>query len=135
MILDTLSLQSECWNQHGISQQRSNQTTVYQLPSSRTYNELKETRRQVVDVCHRPTENVTPAANNERYAICGMRKLKFLIDRTQPVSTEHSGTGTRSAAKTSVFSCQYHSNCAPYNFTHLTQTPNFVTDSVVKQHV
>lgn len=40
--------------------------TVYQLSRSRTYNELKE-MRQVVDACHRPTDNVMPAANNERY--------------------------------------------------------------------
>jgi len=82
---DTLSSQSECFIQHGVSHQNSNQTTVYQLPCSRTHNELKEIRK-VVDVCHRPTENVTSAANNERY--------KVLNDREQSVSTVPTGVHT-----------------------------------------
>jgi hypothetical protein len=61
--------------------------TVYQLPRSRTYNEPREMRQVVVVVvCHRPTDNVTPAGNNERYT--------ETQQRIQSVSTVPTGVNT-----------------------------------------
>jgi len=65
---------AECRNQHGVSQQRSNQITVYQLPRSRKYNEPKCDKSSTSVIVRPKTWRQQPITGD-------IRTLKFLIDR------------------------------------------------------